>query len=1207
MHVPFRRSQPLSNRSRKARRLHGRPVAPAMLLACLTLGSGAAVLNGTPALAQGATTGAIGGTVTDSNGARVPGVSITVKNLGTAAERTTRANGAGEFRIPELEPGQYQVTITADGFQSFQANDVTVSVGGLAALQPKLNVGSVSEKVEVSGDLPPLNVNAAEFSTTIDQAAIDNLPINGRRYSDFALLTPGVVSNSDGFGLLSFRGISFLLNENTVDGADDNQAYFSEARGRTRLAYAITQVAVQEFQVNTSNYSAQYGRSAGGVINTVTKSGTNKLHGEAFFYDRDNSLGGATNPYTLLNVANGTGGYTSQPFKPTDWRKQYGFGLGGPLLRDKLFFFYAFDQSRRNFPAVARSTDPNDLFAQSSAILPAGETCSPTAFTATALTYQTEGDYNACALSAAYGLNSFQAGSAYYTQGLGIINSYLGFVPRTADQVINFPKIDYQINDRERLSFLYNRLRYSSPNGLYSQATITDGNDANGNDFAKEDFGIARLTSILSNSVVNDALVQYGRDFEYTYADAPSPNNRPLSNNSYGRSPSLQVGYNFGSGVYSGTNSNLNRYADPDERRLQLLDGLTWSHGKHVTKFGLEYNKVSDFVNNLYNGNGSYSWDYGYTFISDYLNATTGLGGPNYTQLYYSFNQSYGNPVGEIATREYAGYATDDWRILPNLTLTLGVRYDYEYIPPNPFPNTGNPALMAVLANEGPPYSTASTALPQTAYRPDDRNNVAPRFGFAWNAYGNGKTFVRGGFGVYYGRIINSNILQTYEESGSPNGQISFTNSLYPGGHCGPTFPALYASAAAVYSCLGANSLVPNSTVAYLDPHMQNPQVEEADFSVEQSLGHNTALSVTYLSSFGHELPTAIDTNFSTISTYNYTFTAGVAAAATAARTSYPISATDEATLSAYPQPAQSGYVTLPHGGRPLPLKAGQQFTTKVFLQPYKSASNTRPDPAYGQILDVRSDVNSNYNALAVQVNHRYQNGVSLLANYTWSHALDENPYESTVVPTYSIYDPTNRRLEYGNSATNVPNRGVVAVVYQPQTHFHGLKDYALGGWRIAPLLQMQNGLPYTPYVSGTVSGLTVPNGIDGCTLAVGCAVNPAYKGLNGSGSSANRLPIIERNSYEQPRTIVLDVRLGKNFYFHAPHLQGTRFEIFAEIFNAANHQNITAVQNDAYTISSPTTLTPYAGSNQFGTNTNSNSNYTYSPRQLQLSGRFHF
>ena len=1206
------------------RRLFSRPLWFALLPVCLFFFS---LLS---AHAQSATTGAIGGTISDNSGALLPGATVTVKSADTGVSRTVMSNASGEYSVSELDPGTYSATFTADGFESYREDAIVVTVGSLAAVSPVLKPGSVTTSVEVTDQMPMMHTESSDISTTLDQASIDNLPLNGRRWSDFTLLTPGVVSNSDGYGLLSFRGISFLLNNNTVDGADDNQAYFSEARGRTRASYSITQVAVQEFQVNTSNYSAQYGRSAGGVINTVTKSGSNQLHGELFFYDRDNDLGGAVNPYTLLNVPNGSGGYNSVPYKPTDWRKQWGFGVGGPLVHDKLFWFYAYDQSRRNFPGTARPTDPSDVFAPSNAVLPAGETCSTNAFTATSLTISTEGDYNACALSALYGLNSFQAGSAYYTQGLGIINSFIGAVPRTGDQVINLPKLDYQINDRERLSLMYNRMRYSAPNGLYQPSTETEGRSGWGSDFIKEDFGIARLVSMLSTSIVNDALVQYGRDFEYTYQNPPLPNEIPMSHNAYGAAAGTQIGYNFSGGFYAGSNPDLTRLADPDERRLQLLDGVTWSHGKHVSKAGLEFNKVYDYVNNLYNGNGSYSYDYTYTFIADYLNAVTGVGGPVstvaggcsggtgmcYNQLYYSFDQGFGNPAGEIATREYAGYATDDWRITPVLTLTFGLRYEYEFVPPNPYPNTGNPALVAAYASTSLATSItpANVALPQTANQPDDRNNIAPRFGFNWNVYGDGNTILRGGYGMYFGRIINSNILQTYLESGSPNSQISLTNSFYPA-NCGPVFPALATSISQIYQCLadnqstGLSSLAlnsikpPSSTVAYLDPHMQNPQVHEVDLALEQNLGRSTTFEITYMGSFARELPRAVDTNFSNLATYNYTFTTASPSTTTSTATSYPISSTSEATFSSYPQPPVSGYVTLPHGGAKSPLPLGQTYTAKVFLQPAGVAASTRPNPAYGEILDVRSDVNSSYNALAVQLNHRYQNGFSLMANYTWSHALDDNPYLSTVVPSYSALDPTDLQLEHGNSSLDIRERFVFAAVYQPQTHFHGIENYALGGWRIAPIVQIQTGLPYTPYVSGSVSGLTVPNGTDGCTATAGCSVSPAYKGLNGSGSSADRLPWIERDTYNYPKTAVVDVRLGKNFNFDAPHLEHARLEVFAEMFNLMNHQNITGVTNEAYTLSG-TTLTAYPS---FGNYTNSNSNYTYSPRQVELAARLHF
>jgi hypothetical protein len=1166
------------------------------------------------AFAQSSTAGAIGGTVTDSSGALLPGSVITVTSTETGATKTVKANRNGEYRVDDLVPGVYTATFSSDGFAPLQENTITVTVGSLSAVSPKLKAGSISDKVVVTDETPLMHSQDSAISTTIDQTQIDNLPINGRRWSDFARLTPGVVSNSQGFGLLSFRGISFLLNNSTIDGADDNQAYYSEARGRTRTAFTVPPSAIQEFQVNTSNYYAQYGRAAGGVINTVTKSGSNTFHGELFFYDRDNDLGGATNPYTLLSVPNGNGTYTSVPTKPTDWRKDWGGTIGGPILHDKLFFIYTYDQERRNFPAISRPTDPNDVLAPSNATLPAGETCSTTAFTTTSLTYSAEGDYNACEIAALYGV-SFQAGSAYYQQGLGVVASLIGIVPRRQDQVINLPKLDYQINDRNRLTLLYNRMRYSSPGGLYSQSSVTEGKSGFGNDNVKEDFGIVRLASVLTNSIINDALVQYGRDFEFDYQSRPQPNELPLSHNAYGAAAGTQIGYFTSGGFYAGSNPNLTRYADPDERRLQVLDGLTWSKGKHIFKFGLEFNKVSDFDNNLYNGNGSYSYDWAYTFIADYLNVTTGIGGTPtqltaaggppatcggagkcYNQQYYTFSQEFGNPAGLITTREYAGYATDDWRVTPTLTLTLGVRYEYEYVPPNPYVNNGNAPLAAAAG-----VSLAQSSLPQSANRPDDRNNIGPRVGFSWNAFGDGNTIVRGGYGMYYGRIINSNILQTYLDSGGPNSQQSFSN-LHPAQYtsassgakagCGPVYPNLGTSSTAIYNCYQTNGGFNSSSAAYFDKHFQNPQVHEADLAIEQNLGHNTTFGVTYMMSLGRELPTAIDTNLALGSTVTAPY--AVATTTTAPLSSYCISVNSEcaSSLAKYPLATitTGGYTTLPHGGKTPPAyPAG--FQGKFFTGGAKTNS------AFYQILDVKSIVNSSYHALAFQLDHRYQHGLSLLTNFTWSHGLDDNPYESTVVPGETALDPTNFRGDHGNSATDVRLRYVGAVVYQPQTHFHGILQQTLGGWRIAPLVQLQTGVPY----SATVSTSALYN--------VG-AYALTGSGVNGSGSGgATRVPWLDRNSFNYPKTAVFDMRLGKNFYLPTvKNIAGMRLELFAEVFNVMNHQNITGITTEAYTLtdssSNVPTLTPYP---LFGTYTNSNSNYTYSPRQVQIAARLHF
>ncbi len=1152
------------------------------LLATTLLGIPAALAPLSIAYAQSATTGAIVGTVTDPGGALLPGTIVVVKSTDTGVTRTVKSNSSGEFKIAELAPGAYTVSFTADGFDTLVENAVTITVGSTANLQPKLTVGSIAQKMEVSDEAPEINTTDNAISTTITQDALDNLPINGRRWSSFALLTPGVVSNGDGFGLLSFRGISFLLNNSQVDGMDNNQAYFSEERGRTRASYSISQAAVQEFQVNTSNYSAEYGRAAGGVINTVTKSGTNKFHGELFFYDRDNDFG-ASNPYTqLVTQQPGSSNFVATNYKPKDWRKQWGFGVGGPIIKDKLFFFYSYDQSRRNFPGTARASDPSDTFAAADSFQPAGATCAQitaAAAAGVALPGVAPGDASVCALAAALNISTvtgFQAASAYYGQGLGLISSFLGAVPRTADQVLNFPRLDYQINDRNRAVIQYNRLRFSSPSGVQTQASNFYGRGSFGNDFVKEDFGIFRFTSVLTNSLVNEFRAQYGRDFEYENNQKPTPNELPLANNPSGSPADINIGYQYDlqgfdiGGTYLGV-----RYAYPDERRIQLSDGITLSKGRNTIKAGVDINRVFEHINNLYQGNGSYSYDYNYGFIADYLHLTTGLGGASYKQNFYSYSQGFGNPSIAFATTDYDGYITDNYRATSRLTLTAGLRYEYEYVPANPYVNTGNTAL-------GLP------ALPQTANRPDDRNNFGPRLGFAYNAYGNGKTVIRGGYGMYFGRIIGANIGLAYQNSGGANGQTSLTTTTAKTATTCDIFPGVFATseAAGKQGFTAAGCVTQNPTVAYLDSHLQNPQVHEADLSIEQDLGKRTVLTVTYMNSYGRELPSVYDTNAPTTGNSTATFVV-------------------RNDLSTTPGGGVTGTV-LPRGGANPPLVQGSSHT-------YKQYTGARPIPAYFNIYAVQSEANSSYNALAVSLNKRFSNSVSLLSNFTWAHGLDYNPYLGTSYGSsaYLPVDPQDKRQDYGNSNLNVKFRYVFAAHYNPNFNFHGYKDVLYDGWGISPIVQVQTGLPYSATTSGTNTG-------------------SALSGPLGAGG-APRLPKFdvfgnfetERNIFSYPKTAVVDARISKNF---TREMYGERFrlELLGEYFNVLNHQNITSVSTGSYTICKaagngtvaggcPTTGLDYTKTSylvynaNFGTYKNSNSNTIYSPRQLQLAVRLHF
>src|SRR5215472_5233903 len=303
------------------------------------------------AWAQSTVTGAIGGIVTNPNKEVVKGATVTITNNGTGKEETATSDDDGHFKVAQLQPGEYTVVVNSSGFAPYTAHSI-VEVGRETTLDIGLTLQAVGATVEVTAEAPVINTTQQDFSSNVNQTQIRDLPINGQRWSNFALLAPGTVPDAN-FGLISFRGISGLLNNNTIDGGDNNQAFFSEERGRTRINYVVSQRAIREFQVNTSNYSAEYGRAAGGVTNAVTKSGTNQFHGDAFFFDRDNRLG-ARNPLGFLRTFDPTTGITTvSGIKPKDTRYTFGGDIGGPIKKDKAFFFFNYDEVRRNFPGLA--------------------------------------------------------------------------------------------------------------------------------------------------------------------------------------------------------------------------------------------------------------------------------------------------------------------------------------------------------------------------------------------------------------------------------------------------------------------------------------------------------------------------------------------------------------------------------------------------------------------------------------------------------------------------------------------------------------------------------------------------------------------------------------------------------------------------------------------------------------------------------------
>src|SRR6266576_2199505 len=667
--------------------------------------------------AQSTTDGAIAGTVTDTSGAAVPNASVTVTNKGTNLAQGVATDESGYFRVAKLQPGSYTMKVEALGLAPLTAENVIVQIGSVTEVPAKLNVASAGATVLVSAELPQVNTTSAEFAPTLDQTAINNLPINNGRWSSFVLLTPGAVNDASGFGLISFRGISTLLNNNTVDGGDNNQAFFSEEHGRTRIGYSSAKAAVQEFQINTSNYSAEYGRAASAVVNTVTKSGTNQYHGEVYFYDRDNSWG-AINPFTTLTTQTSPGVFTTSPYAPTDVRKMYVFGLGGPIKKDKIFFFLAFDRYDRNFPGTAKATSPAAFFAAPSAA-----------------TINT--------LAARLGVTAAQA-QADYTNGLNGLLGELGPVPRKGQATIFFPKIDWQINLKNHATFEVNRMRWTSPAGIQTQASNTFGVASFGNDYVRDTWGVAKLYTSFTPTLTNEARFQYGRDFEFEFAQPPTAYEQanfltstlfPGYANPLGLPPAVFITNGFDMGVPT----FLERPASPDEPRTQSADTVSSSHNNHATTFGSHVAHPNALSENLRLQYGSFSYSSLLNYFSDFYKPNSCTATINNTATpvpcYSSYQQAFG-PLGfTFNTNDLAFFAEDSWRLLPRFTLNLGLRYEYEMLPSVILPNP---------------------AVPQTQHMPSDTNNLGPRIGFAWDVFGDGKTAVRGGYGMYFGRVINS-------------------------------------------------------------------------------------------------------------------------------------------------------------------------------------------------------------------------------------------------------------------------------------------------------------------------------------------------------------------------------------------------------------------------------------------------------------------
>jgi outer membrane receptor protein involved in Fe transport len=1003
---------------------------------------------------------AVNGTVRDPTGAILVGAVVTVANVPLGIERKLLANDEGYFFAPSLPPSStYEITIEKPGFSKFVARNIQLTVGQNLSLPIQMTVSQQVDSVTVTDSVPMVEESKTGVSQVVETGQINSLPINGRRVDQFALLTPGAVTDGASGGV-SFRGVPGN-NAFLQDGNDVTQQWGIDIAGGSVVPSSISQDAVQEFQVQTSGYSAEFGRAVGGVINTVTKSGTNSLHGSAFWYFRNRTLN-ATDPYSRDS--------SGRLFNPPEHRHQAGGSVGGPIIKNKLFFFANAEITRRAFPLVNTINNAQFYSPSGAYIGQCGASAVPTPASPASAAQ--------CAAAQAYFQRFFQT------------------VPRSLSQNLGLAKLDWRPNERNSLLVSFNLLNFTSPNGAISSVTANAaGVGANGIQSAKTRTASASHTFILSNTMVNEARFGWFKDRRgQDLNPALNPPNGLLSGLTVQGQGSLGVSTNIPN-------------VQPTEDRYQAADNLSWTKGAHQLKFGLDFAFLRDTENALFNGPGSYTYGSINDFALDYSGATNG-------KHWLSYTQSFGPFVTHASVDNYAFFAQDQWRVTPKLTLNYGLRYEYSTYTQPPL---------------NPDY-------PQTAVLNQPGTNAAPRIGVAYSFNG-GKTVVRAGFGIFYARLPSASVIRLQQRNGviQKTGTLSAANAAQLA--AGPVFPSRLSS-------LTGSVGLTNVTFAAKD--LATPYTEQGDFTVEQAVGKNGALTVAYMHSRGYKFISREDLNLG---------------AATGTAT-YNIVNLDSSTSS---------------------------FTTNTYL-----AAN-KLDPRYASLIYLSNRGRLWYDGMSVSYRQRATRWASGTLAYTWSHAMDLNQGNASdniyfTDPPNTVYNG-NYQAEKGSSHLDQRQRLVVSAILNTPTMKFGsmLANHALNGWQLSLIETAASPQAVDPI-------LIVGSGISGAGFASGTTINGMVTPFGAPG----RVPWLPRSSVKIDTVNRMDARLTKNFRLW----ESGSFALNFEVFNLFNSISNTSVNTTTY-IATGTTITQARGvgngtaSGGFPDGTNA--------RRAQVSMRFNF
>ena len=1169
----------------------------------------------TLAAAQGAATGDLHVLVRDQRGSVVTNATVTAREQAKAFERSTTENVDGEYRLLSLPPGRYTLTVSAPGFASIEAKDQDVTVGQMRTLPITLSVAGTQEIVTVSSEAELVETQRTSSTDTITQQRIDNLPINGRNYINFALTdsrlarddAPSIgAAPTSGLNMSGQRARANLVN---VDGAD---AVDNSVNG---IRSTVSQEAVQEFQIITNGYAAEYGRASGGVVNIITRSGSDAFHGSAFGYIRNRNFQ-AVNPFSTVS-------------NPAYTRVQAGAAFGGALKKDRTFYYFSyegtwrqetgfssigannfglipFDTTRVGQPFGVLQLTPDQIaFLTNPAVLQA-EALDPTGFGAEVANYTAlAGASSGMSINGAWpatigGVSAFPTScppsvppptGCFVPASFVSLNSLIGNFPVSEHTDLYSLRLDHNLSSSNRLT-LRGGVSPSDVTGIQVQAQGPQNFGQNA--FSRtstqnyHDWSItAQDQWTIGNNKINEFRFQYARrGLLYGFSRGPGGSNVAVN------IPGFAF---FGREPFS--------FVNRTEQRYQATDNFSISKGTHNIKFGVDGNYLPLSADFTVNFGGIYNFGTQHVFPGTTPSGLPPFPAFNPVQTYgagipSNFIQGVGNPHDAFSNTTAGAFIQDSWRMKSNLTLNFGVRYDVEFTPQF--------SPLNALAKTGQDFLGITQGIPR------DFNNVAPRIGLAWDPWKDGKGVLRASYGMFYGHPLLGLAFIADVADGSQAPQLIIgpgAPGVVPGPYSPLTCPLNASNTFQGLSglCLPAAfdylaneqrfNAAPNAPSIFVGQQYLNAGIplgiqpfgfpnsknfvydvsHQANLTFERELGHDLSLGLEYNFNGGRHLNRPINVNAVKPQFLIANWQAALSDPLSGAATLGPLGVGSSVPCDPLnPTWISAALVSFfrPSGFNPALMGAFAPCLpiATAILQ----ADGIRTDcagPAGGfancvPFSDMPANFSSGssvYHALTANLRKRFGKHYEFLASYTWSHAIDDSTDLQSPLEPQDNYNPNAER---SNSLFDQRHRFVFSGVYQSGNLGNGFLKKFFSNWTVAPIIEAVSGRPFNiitgddrnfDFSTPTDRPLIVPAG----TPTNGCGDKPAASRFSPTGFlqpacflDGTLTGNLGRNAGIKPKDIFTDIRIAKRIPF------GDRLALegIVDAFNVINRFNVADV-----------------------------------------------